>query len=221
VKKLKYCYLVAALLLSAAAGFTSCMRGGTLESLTITPAQAIIAQGDSQQFTATAKFTDGTSVNWTSAADWAFEPGNVGTEGTVTLGTSLGTYGLVTANTFTANPITVTATAGPVSGTATVYITRTPLIRIEVTPINPTIPVGESQQFTAKGIYKDGTTSGDSALPFLTSFVTWSSSNPEVATIGNTEGSFGLVTAVAAGTTVITGTDPATGANDFTVLIVE
>lgn len=217
MKSLKYCYLVTALLLSTAAGFMSCMRGGTMESITVTPAQAIIAQGGSQQFTATAKFTDGASVNWTSAADWSLPEGIK--DNTVSLGTTSGLYGLVTANTFTAEAITLTATAGPVFGTATIYITHLPLIDIEMTPINPTIRVGETVQFTAKGIFTDLTTTEGSGLPFPTS-LRWSSSNTEVATISSTQESI-VATAVAPGTTSITATDPVSGVYDSTVLIVE
>lgn len=218
MKTLKYCFVVAAFLLSAASSFMSCMRGGTLESLTVTPAQAIIAQGNSQQFTATAKFTDGTTVSWTSAAEWDIVPTN---DSIVSVGNTSGTYGLVTAYTTTTGPVTVSAAAGPVSGSATVFITRTQLIAIEVSPINPTIPIGAVTQFTAQGTYVDGTITDGSTLPFLTPFVTWSSSNTEVATISNTDGSFGLVTAVAAGITTITATDPVTGVYDTTVLIVQ
>jgi uncharacterized protein YjdB len=68
------------------------------------------------------------------------------------------------------------------------------LTSITVTPANPSISAGTTQQFTAAGKYSDGSTKG------LTSQVAWSSSKTAVATISSS----GLATAVAAGTTTIT-----------------
>ena len=68
------------------------------------------------------------------------------------------------------------------------------LISIAVTPANPSISVGASQQFTATGTYSDSTTHD------ITTQVTWSSSNTSVATIN----SGGLATGLSAGSTIIT-----------------
>jgi hypothetical protein len=70
------------------------------------------------------------------------------------------------------------------------------LASIAVTPSNPTLQVGTSQQFTATGTYSDSSTQN------LTSQVNWTSSNPAAATISAS----GLATAVAAGTTTISAT---------------
>ena len=67
------------------------------------------------------------------------------------------------------------------------------LMSIVVTPATPRILNGASQQFTATGIYSDGSTEN------LTGHVTWSSSNTVVATI--TTG--GLATGGSAGATTI------------------
>jgi len=70
------------------------------------------------------------------------------------------------------------------------------LVSIAVTPVDPTIPFGPTQQFTATGTYTDGSTED------ITSSVTWSSSDTGVATID----AAGLATAVGEGTTTITAT---------------
>jgi len=67
---------------------------------------------------------------------------------------------------------------------------------VVVTPANPSIPVEVTHQFTAAGYYNDQTNHD------ITTEVTWSSSNPSVATVNSS----GLATAVAAGTTTITAT---------------
>src|SRR4029450_5897219 len=66
---------------------------------------------------------------------------------------------------------------------------QSPLSSIVVTPANPTVTVGTTQQFTATGTYSDGSTQN------LTSQATWASSSPAVATVT----AAGLATAVGAG----------------------
>lgn len=69
---------------------------------------------------------------------------------------------------------------------------------ITVTPPNPQIPAGATEQFQATGNYSDGTTKN------LTAAVTWSSSSTGAATIESSgQSSPGLATAVASGSTNI------------------
>lgn len=84
------------------------------------------------------------------------------------------------------------------------------LTAISVTPTNPSIAKGISQQFTATGIYSDNTTKD------LTTLVNWSSSSTSVATINNA----GLATAVEAGTAIIIATEPTSGISGSTTLTV-
>jgi hypothetical protein len=70
------------------------------------------------------------------------------------------------------------------------------LLSITVTPANPSIPLGETQQFTATGHYQGGSTKN------LTASVLWNSSAPGVATIN----AAGLASSVSLGSTTITAT---------------
>ena len=70
------------------------------------------------------------------------------------------------------------------------------LMAITVTPANPSILIGAMQQFTATGIYSDGSTQD------ITSQATWTSSSPGVATIN----AGGLATGISAGFTTISAT---------------
>jgi len=72
------------------------------------------------------------------------------------------------------------------------------LVSIAVTPANPSIAVGATQQFKATGTYSDNSTND------LTASVTWSSSNTSAATISNSSGINGIATSVGVGTTTIT-----------------
>ncbi len=67
------------------------------------------------------------------------------------------------------------------------------LSSIAVTPANPTIDVGATDQFKAEGTYSDGSTKD------LTSSVSWTSASASVAKISSS----GLATAVASGATKI------------------
>ena len=69
---------------------------------------------------------------------------------------------------------------------------------LAVSPTNPSIALGATQQFTATGTYSNNSTQN------LTTSATWTSSVTAVATISNAAGTNGLATSVAAGTTTIT-----------------
>ncbi|KTD08745.1 protein with a bacterial immunoglobulin-like domain protein, partial [Legionella gratiana] len=90
------------------------------------------------------------------------------------------------------------ATLGSVSGTASLAVTNATLVSIAVSPTNPSIAKGTTQQFTAIGTYSDSSTHN------ITSAVTWISSNTATATISNASESNGLATGEASGSTTIT-----------------
>lgn len=100
------------------------------------------------------------------------------------------TMSLVVSNGMTtSDPDTVVVTAnGPTTGSVPT------LSSIVVTPANPSIANGTTQQFTAKGSYSN------LSVQNITMSVTWNSSNTSVATIDNA----GLATVLSAGTTTIT-----------------
>src|SRR5262249_29171963 len=83
---------------------------------------------------------------------------------------------------------------------AVLTVTPAVLESIAVTPANPSVPKGETEQFTATGNYSDNSTQN------LTNQVTWASGTTAVATISNAAGSQGLPTALATGTSTISAT---------------
>jgi len=101
-------------------------------------------------------------------------------------------------------PLLISATAGTITGTTQLTVTSALLVSIEVTPPNPQLAAGTTQQFTATGLFTDNNTQN------LTTQVTWQSSNATIATISNAAGSQGLATSVGVGTTPITATAPST-----------
>ena len=172
-----------------------------LESLAITPASASIANGLTEQLAATGTFSDGSHTDLTSTVSWSVPNGTA----------VVSSAGLVTSNGVGAN--TIEAAMGSVTATATVTVTAAALVSIRVIPASPSIGPNTTEALTATGTYSDGSTQN------LTAIVTWSSSG-SVATVSNAAGSNGVATSHAAGTAVITATDPATLVSGSTTLTV-
>ncbi len=156
----------------------------TLVSIAVTPASPSIANGLTQQFTATGTYSDGSTGDITANVTWASATTSVATIASGGLATGVG----VGTSNITANKGTITSPA--------VVLTVTPpkLVSIAVTPSSATITAGATQQFTATGTYSDGSTGN------ITATVTWASANTSVATIA----SGGLATGVAKGSSNIT-----------------
>ncbi|MBI3995985.1 MAG: Ig-like domain-containing protein, partial [Nitrospirae bacterium] len=157
----------------------------TLSSIAVTPINPSIALGLPRQFTATGTFSDTTTQDLTNAVTWTSSNLSVATVGATGLAATL-SVGTTT--------ITATDSAGGVSGSATLAVTAAQLVSIAVTPLNPSIAAGLTQQFTATGSYTDSSTQN------LTASVAWSSSATGVATIG----SAGLAAGLVGGSTTIT-----------------
>ncbi len=157
-----------------------------LVSVSISPANASIALGTNETFTATGNYTDGSTQNLTSAVTWSAAPDPTG-GATFPVNSSIATAtaeGVVT--------ITATPTSGP-AGTTALTITAPVLMSIAVTPAAAKIYQGGTQQFTATGTFSDNSTQD------LTSTVTWGTSNGAVATISTSGATAGLTSGVGGG----------------------
>lgn len=224
----KYYAAGALAFLVAGAGLISCLSGGKLQSITVTPSPATIAPGTTQQFTATARFSDGTTLNWTSAAFW-----ETSSPDEVQIGNELGKYGLATSLTDTiaivtegTYTITATDTVNRISGIATLNVEHPDFI--SVTPTNPFMEKGTSHQFSALANFVSNGT--DTVTQDLTSSptVTWSTSdgaeissiNPGYVTAGTGTGQV-VITAEylisgISGSTTLTITDTALDSIEIT-----
>jgi trimeric autotransporter adhesin len=107
------------------------------------------------------------------------------------------------------NPVAGSTTGEGISVSGTGgTLTAPTLVSIAVTPANPSVAKGATQQFTATGTYSDSSTQN------LTASVTWSSNKPAVASIT----AAALATGVAAGSTTIQATSGAiSGSTGLTV----
>ncbi len=163
----------------------------TLVSIQVTPPSPSIANGLTQQFSATGSYTDNTVQDLTAVATWSSSNTTA-----ATISSAPGSYGLATAAGIGSSSISASY-GGITSANATLTVTSAALGSIQVTPANPTIPNGLTQQFTATGTYTDNSTQD------LTSIVTWGSSDTSVATVSSAPGSSGLATAAGPGASSI------------------
>ena len=171
-----------------------------LLSIDVEPTAPSVPLGDTQQFSATGHYNDGSTLDLTNSAAWASSKPSVAT---VDASGLAATHAKGSAN--------ITATVGAIiSNTAVLTVTNPVVKSIAVTPSNPSIQVGDTQQFTATGTLSDDSTKD------LTGTAVWSSSNTAVATIA----SGGLATAVGAGSSTITATDTPSGVSGSTLLTV-
>ena len=164
--KLLFCLITSLLCLAFAVGCRGFFVNPTLTTITVGPATPSVQQGSTLQMTATGTFDDGSKKTLTANVTWSTSDvatATVSSSGVVT-GVAPGTA-------------TITATSGTVSGSTTVTVTVANLVSIAVTPTNPSIKQGATQQFTAIGTIQGGGTVD------LTTSATWNSSNPTAATI--------------------------------------
>jgi trimeric autotransporter adhesin len=163
----------------------------TLVSIAVTAPSLSIAKGTTVQFTATGTYTDNSTQDLTTSATWLSATPSIAPVD------NAGSNGLATA--VAVGTTSITAASGTITSPAvTLTVTPATLVSIAVTPANPSIIKGSSQQFVATGTYTDGTTQ------ILTSSVTWMSSATATAAISNAPGSNGLATGLAAGAASIT-----------------
>jgi plastocyanin len=114
-----------------------------ISRIEVTPSNATMNVGDTQTFQAQGFDEDGNQV--TIEPQWSATGGEIDPSGLFT-GTQVGTYEIVCS-----------ITDSPVKGKATVNVTdHSTLDRIEVTPSNATMNVGDTQTFQAQGFDKDG-----------------------------------------------------------------
>ena len=159
----------------------------TIVSVTVNPLSVTLGAGQSQLFTATATFTDGSSTDVTSSVHWS-----VVNPLLANISNSIGNPGVLTA--LVAGNSSVSASIGSVSGSANLYVTAATLTGITVGPTGLSLALGVPGQLTATGTFSDGSTQD------ITASVAWSSSNGGCLTVS----AGGLATPLSPGSTTVT-----------------
>ncbi|WP_327790602.1 Ig-like domain-containing protein, partial [Vibrio anguillarum] len=128
-----------------------------ITEITVTPSQVNIAKGQTQQLTAIATYSDGTSSSVTNSVMWTPADANTATVTSTGLITGVGvgsTTMAVTKDGITSNTVNVTVSSAVITA-------------IQVTPSPVSVAKGQTEQLTAIATYSD-TTSSD-----ISSSVTW------------------------------------------------
>lgn len=167
-----------------------------IAAIEVTPAPAkVLVRGESQAFTATARYNNGDIVDVTSTVGWSSTDESVALAGNTQFD-----KGLVRA--VSAGNTTILATDGLtlVQGRSIVFVPAESLQlkAIVVTPNPVVVNVGKTTQLRAEGVYSDGSTKD------LTRGVTWTSSRGDVVAVDT----LGLMGGVIVGDSTITASAP-------------
>lgn len=162
-----------------------------LSAITVTPPAPRFARGTCGRLRATATWTDGATRDVTAGVTWTSS-----SPGVVTVMNAAPAQGRLAP--VAPGIATITAVLGTHSGTTTVAVTNATLDALSIAPTLPSAPAGLTAQLTATGVFSDGTTQD------LTECVTWTSSDPAQASVSQTRGSEGLVSALTPGAPTIT-----------------
>ena len=149
--------------LSGSTQFT--VTAPVVQSVTVSPSNATIPKGLTQQFTAIGTLTNHTVVDITSTAQWtSSSPSNI----------SVNTTGLATA--LSHGTSTISASSGGVVGSVVADVFPPLITSLALSPTNYSVGVATAHQFTLTGTFSDSSTSD------VTSRATWSSSDNNIAT---------------------------------------
>ena len=162
----------------------------TLVSVQVTPFTPTLTLGTSLQFVATAIYSDGTNTAVTGMATWQSD-----TMGVAQVSNAAGSRGLATP--LMKGTAKISATFMSVTGSTTLSVTDATITQVQVTPFNPTVPIGFDTQLTATAIYSDGSNRD------ITSLATWTSMSAGVAGVSDALATKGLVSAATAGMATI------------------
>lgn len=174
------------------------VASATINSITISPNTAAIANGLTVQFIATGTLTDNTTVDITNSVVWSSLNTSI-----ATISNASDSAGLATAINIGVTTITASYQVSPsiqITQNASISVINA-FTTVQISPTNIISKIGNTQQFTAQALYSNGSTQD------VTNTVTWSSSNSNVATITSGPGNkAGLVTVIGSGYTVISAT---------------
>lgn len=133
----------------------------SVTAITVSPNPIALVRGVKTFATASASYSDGTSVDVTTTCTWS-----TANTAIANVSNGAGSQGLVTA--VAVGTTTLTCSFGGKSGTASITVTAPAVDTVSVSPIAPTCYVGQTLRFTATSISSAGTSRD------VTGTATWS-----------------------------------------------
>ena len=173
----------------------------TLQAIAISTTATTIARGNTDPFTATGTYSDGSTANITSQVAW---------NSSNTTAATINGVGLATA--LSNGRTNISASLSSInSNNITLTITNATLQSIAISAASTSVFKGNTDQFTATRTYSDGSTAN------ITSQVAWNSSNSATATISAS----GLAKALATGTTNVSASLSSVTSNTFLLTVTQ
>ncbi|MCU1272474.1 MAG: hypothetical protein JWN74_3768 [Acidobacteriaceae bacterium] len=170
------------------------VTNAAIQAVSVTPSKATVPIGGRQSLTATGQFSDGTTQDITTSAQWTASLG-AGNTVIATVGSSGSTYGVALGQ--SQGTTTISATFGAITGTTPLTVTGATLRSIKVAPTRFLLAPGSTHQYTAIGTWTDGSTQP------ISQNVTWSETDVSGTSVALVSGS-GVVTGWSAGTATVT-----------------
>ncbi len=144
-----------------------------LQKIEITPGIILLAKGLSLKLQATGQYSDNSTQNITQNVTWSTDNTNV-----IAISNAPQSLGMLFA--LNSGSATIIASLSGVTHSLNAVITDAILNGISIESDNANIPAGTQTQLTATGNYSDGSEQD------LTSLVAWSTGDPSIANIDNT-----------------------------------
>jgi hypothetical protein len=167
--------------------FVISVSPASLTGIAINPSNISLAKGSSKPVNVTANFSDNTKLDVSEQVEWVSSNSQ----------TAIIKDGAFNVQALLEGSITLSAELLGQQADLLVNVTNVELVSLSLSPVNASIPLGQSQQYYAQGTFTDGT------VQDLTSEVTWLSSNEDQALISNTESLSGLAESIALGSTTL------------------
>ena len=154
--------------------------------ISVSPASTTLAVGQTQQFAATATYSDGSQQTATASAHWSVSDA---TKASIANGSGAG---LLTAN--AAGSLSAMATINGISGSASVTISAATLSSLTINPsLVNSLPAGTTKQLSVTATYSDGSNAD------VSNQVTWTTGQASTAFVDTNA----LLHAVTSGVTTI------------------
>lgn len=168
-----------------------------LVQITVNVPRSALPLGESESLTATGTFSNGSTQDITQSVTWNSNPSAVA---------AVNAQGSLSGR--SQGVAQASAAYESLTGTASVTVGSAALLSIVINPNPSSLPLGESEPLKAIGTFSDATVQN------LTQVVTWSSSQPAVASVSGS----GTVSGKALGSATITaGTGSVNGTSSLTV----
>jgi uncharacterized protein YjdB len=182
--------MVSASLLGVMGAATVSVSPPPLLRLAIDPELPTVPGGVDAVFRARGLFSDGSSQDVTAEVAW--ESSDPAVAAPLTAPTQRGRF-----STPAPGSAMIRARLGQAVASTTLTVGPATLSVLAVAPAQPRLPVGLTQQLRATGVYSDNSAHD------LTEQAVWSSTVPAAATVSDSAGARGLVTAVAVGSSSV------------------